>query len=556
MQTRIFHAAGRAMLVAAMVAAGCPLARAEPRAPSSAADPDRRRLEEFGVAPTAGGAVAYLRELHPTPQRQQQIAELIDHLAATSFARREAAMQQLLRMPKLPLAQLQAAVEANDPEVRWRARKILEQSQGRSAQVILSALRVIAADADEDALPEATVPTILAAVPLCQGRHLQSAARDALRKAANLQDVPALRRTLAQGEPSQRAAAAAALCAATKAGDRASLYPLLRDRDDAVALELARSLADVGDRHALPALVRLLDSEDRRVRTEAVITLRGLTGQYMGFAAYEPAEQRYAAAKKWSTWVANEADDAQLTFPVPRRHSARGDLGGDTLVSTGSKGKVRLFDPSGKEIWSHPIRAWSAEKLQNGNILIASYSSNKVIEVNPENDKVVWEYDGVNAMTAKPLAGGNFLISDFSGKRVLEVNRSKEVVWEQSTGQECFDSDRLPNGHTMFGCPNYVREVTPEGELVREWKIDGRLNGFQALPSGNILVANFGQGEVVELTPEGERVWEFKEPSPCDVFRLPSGNTLISTQKRIIEISPDDEIVREICPAHYGSARM
>jgi hypothetical protein len=158
-------------------------------------------------------------------------------------------------------------------------------------------------------------------------------------------------------------------------------------------------------------------------------------------------------------------------------------------------------------------------------------------------------------MTAKPLANGNFLISDFNGKRVVEMARDKSIVWEQPTEQECFDSDRLPNGNTIFGCPNLVREVTPEHELVREWKIEGRLNGFQALPSGNILVANYGAGEVYELTPDGRRVWSFKEPSPCDVFRLPEGSTLISTGARIIEIGPDDKLIRVICDAQYGSAR-
>ncbi len=347
-----------------------------------------------------------------------------------------------------------------------------------------------------------------------------------------------------------------AVRAVTAEDERNTLYPLLADKSNRVALEVARSLADVGDRRSLAALVGLLNADDNLIRTDAVVTLRGLTGQFMGYAAYDDADKRYEAIKKWNTWVTAAGPDAELKFPVARHTGARGDLGGHTLVATGTKGAVREFDAGGKEVWTYPIGSWSVEKLRSGNVLIGSYNANKVVEVEPGTGKVVWEYPDINAMTAKPLANGNVLVADFSGKRVIEISRDKKIVWETATGQECFDCDRLANGNTIFGCPNYVREVTHDGKLVREWKIDGRLNGFQALPSGNILVANFGRSEVVELTPEGKQVWRFAEPNPCDVFRVPSGNTLISTQQRIIEIGPDDKLVKEICPAHYGSARQ
>ena len=515
----------------------------------------RQTLRELGISPTAEGAVKYLQDLHPTPGRKEQVASLIKPLSSTSFAQREAAMKALLRMPGLPVAQLSAATESDDPEVRWRSREILKKSAGQSSEAIYAALQVIAADQAEQRNAEA-VPAVLAAIPLCTQSHLQMAAREALREVARREDIPALRAGLADGDSQQRATAAEVMCAVASEQQRATLHPLLNDRDDAVALAVARGLADVGERAAMKTLVRLLASEDSQIRTSAVVTLRGLTGKYMGYAAYEPADKRYEAAKKWNTWVTTAGDDAELTFPVPQRADARGDLGGQTLVATGNKGKVHLFDAAGKSVWSYPIASWSAEKLQNGNFLLGSFNGNKLVEVEPSTKKVVWEFNDANVMTAKPLANGNFLVSDFNKRRVIEINRDKEIVWEHNTGQQCFDSDRLPNGNTIFGCPNLVREVTPRGDLVREWKIEGRLNGFQALPSGNILVANYGLNVVVELTPDGQQVWECSERGPCDVFRLPSGNTLISTTNRIIEVGPNKEVIREICEAKYGSARM
>jgi outer membrane protein assembly factor BamB len=384
---------------------------------------------------------------------------------------------------------------------------------------------------------------------------LEGAAIDALRATARPADAPAISKALSSGSVPQRVGAAAALCRISSQDHRDKLYPLLEDAESRVALEVARSLADVGDRKSLGTLVRLLDAGDNHVRTAAIVTLRGLTGQHMDYAAYETGEARAAAIKKWATWVAGEGQTAKLTFPVPRHSGARGDLAGHTLVTTGSRGQVKQFDPSGKEVFSFPIDAWSAEKLQNGNLLIASYNANKVIEVEPSTSKVVWEHAGINAMKTKPLENGNFLISDFNGHRVVEMARNKQIVWEQPTEQECFDCDRLASGNTIFGCPNFVREVTPDHKLVREWKIDGRLNGFQALPNGNILVANFGRSEVVELAPDGKQIWRLEEPQPCDVFRLPDGNMLVSTQQRIIEVGPDGKVLKVICEAQYGSAR-
>ena len=506
-------------------------------------------LEKFGVPPDGAGAVNYLRGLRPHPEREQEVADLLKQLGDGSFQTREAATQQLLRMPNLPIALVSAAAEHKDPEVRWRAREVLQQSQSKSADVLFAALKAIAVFRPADAAPE-----LLYVLPLCREPHLRDAAIDALRRAAAPEDRPLLQKALAGDSQPVRLAAIVGLTSITPKEDRARLHPQLDDRNDAVSLETARWLADLGDRTALPALVRLLDAQQQDVRSAAALTLRGLSGMNMGFISYNSAAERRDAVKRWRTWTANEGQTAELTFPVPRRRSARGDLAGNTLVSTGGKGKVIEFDPAGREVWSFPLSAWSAEKLQNGNVLIGSYNQRRVVEVDRAG-KVVWELGGVSAMTAKPLLNGNFLISDFNGKRVVEMARNKQVVWEHKTDQQCFDSDRLPNGNTIYGCPNLVREVTSDHKTVREWTIKGRLNGFQALPSGNILVANYGRRSGRTPAPTGRQVWRLQESQPCDVFRLPSGNTLVSTNQRIIEVDAGGKLIKEICKSQYGSAR-
>lgn len=507
-------------------------------------------LKNNGVTPTPAGAVDYLRELRPSGKRQAQIAQLIRQLGHEEFALREAASNQLLRMPIVPTELLTGAAQGNDAEVRWRARLILDQSEAQSAQVLLAALKTIASNPPPDSCDE-----IFDSLPHCRKAHLIEAARGALLAAVGPNDLDLCRAKLKGEDPAPRAAAALALAKLLPAAEVKELHPLLDDRDDGVALETAKALANLGDRASLAALVRLLEATDAQIRSEAILVLNALTGKQFNFASYDEPARRAAGVVEWKKWLAAEGSTARLEFPVVRRTSARGDLRGNLLIASGSQNKVFEMDPTGKIVWSFAIDAWSAEKLASGNVLIASYTTNRLIEVDPTG-KVAWEFGTLNAMKAKPLADGNILVTDFGGHRVLEVNRKKAIVWEHKTPTECFDADRLPNGNTIFGCPNLVREITPDGKTVNEWTISGRLNGFQALENGHILVANYGESKVVELTRDNKVVWELAEPQPNDVFRLPNGRMLISTAARVIEVGPDRKLLREITKVQYGSARQ
>ncbi len=507
-------------------------------------------LKRHGVRPDGEGALQYLRELRPGADQISLAAKWIQELGSDRFQQREAATRQLLRLPIVPAEALSQAAEQGDLEVRWRAKLILDRSQAETAHVLLAALKVIASDPPDGATTE-----LFHALPLCRTPYMNEAVHQALRASAGPNDVDLLKQKLNAGVQRERVAAAVALaaCLAKDAADQ--LYPLLEDGNERLALEVARAIADHGDAHCLAALVRLLDSPDNQIRSEAALVLQALTGKNFGFSSYDSPDKRAAASAAWREWLNSESAASVLFFPVRQRRLARGDLAGNTLISTGSAGRVIEMDQAGNVVWSYDVDAWSAEKLTNGNALIASYNESTVLEVDRAGN-IVWEFPGVKAMTAKPLLSGNILIADFGGNRVLEVNRKKEIVWQQKTPASCFDADRLPNGNTIYGCPNVVCEMTPDGKTVHEWRITGRLNGLHALDNGNVLVANYGQSKVYELTRDNQVVWEFSEPSPCDVFRLPNGHTLVATAARVIEIGLDNTTVREFTKAKYGSARQ
>ncbi len=509
----------------------------------------RANMAEGGLEPTGAGALSYFRELQPEGHQRERIDRLVRQLGHDEFSIRESATQLLLRLNVTPIESLVRAQDSDDPEVAWRARLILQSSEGRSAQLMLAALKVLSADRPPD-----TTAVLMDVVPLCRDAFLTRAAHETLRACATSDDVPLLRRHLQSESALRRTAAAIALVEVLPDDGRGELYALLDDADESVSLTLARTLADKGDRRSLAPLVRLLESPQAPVRTEAAFVLRSLTGQQLGFVPYQEDSLRAAPVAAWKKWLAEEGTTAPLAFPLRSRSIARGSLFGNTLISTGSRGRVFEQDAAGKIVWSYDLAAWSAEKLLNGNVLIGSYNVRKVVEVDAAGN-VVWEMPDISAMRAKPLENGNFLIADFGGNRAIEVNRDKKVVWQYATPDECFDVERLANGNTLVGCPNLIREVSPDGETVNEIKVDGRLNGMQALDTGNILVANYGTSKVYELTPSGEVVWQFAEPHPCDVFQLPDGSLLIATASRIIELGVDHTTVRQIGEAQYGSAR-
>lgn len=118
------------------------------------------------------------------------------------------------------------------------------------------------------------------------------------------------------------------------------------------------------------------------------------------------------------------------------------------LVPLLSEGRVIEIDLDGKVLWSVEAKSpWSAERLQNGNTLIAGDAAGYVREVNRAG-QTVWEFNRAdapeyrlyNTQCARRLVNGNTIISNWvAGHDVLgdwphtvqliEVTPDKKVVW-------------------------------------------------------------------------------------------------------------------------------
>lgn len=517
---------------------------------AEAASPYVQTLRERNIEPTSAALAKYLKDLHPSREQLDRAKQLIHQLGdPESFQARESAMSQLLIMPTLPTEALVDATRGEDPEIRWRAKRVLDVGKPESTRVMHAAFKVIAAEKVAGVMPE-----LLAAIPLCDKRHLLLSAREAVASAARTDDADLLRQSLKNDHAEIRAAVATALAGVLGEDARGDLVSLLEDKDDTVRLAAARGLANFGERQSLRALVSLLESDNLLVRVSAAAALRRLSGQHFGFAAYDTADKRQKVVAKWKGWVESDGRTARLNFPLKKFGTGVGYLGGNTLLAFGYQNKVAEYSPDGKEVWSYQSQgAWSAEKMANGNVLIAEYNGNRVVEVDGEG-KVEWEYSITNPLNAKPLENGNVLIAQHSGNKAVEVSPDKRIVWQYPTKSNCSDVHRLENGNTLISSyGSSVVEVTPDGKVVWEYPL-GQSYGCQPLANGNVLITNF-DGRVVEVTRDKKIIWEFRENNAVDAFRLPNGNTLITGGNRFVEVTPDKKIVWEKSGCSYGTAR-
>ena len=225
------------------------------------------------------------------------------------------------------------------------------------------------------------------------------------------------------------------------------------------------------------------------------------------------------------------------------------------------------------ELKSYTNPGWDVEILQNGNILtlLPRYG---VFEITKDK-QVVWKYlDSRMSHDADRLKNGNTLIAfgaydtaddaqvkevDPAGKRVWswyakDVFTSPEYASISSEGWTHTNAvTRLDNGNTLISLRNFnfIAEVDHQGKLVR--KIGEGLLRAQhdplVLSDGSILVANHDRPhEILEFDPDGVIFWRFKITEPTsfpvrDANRLQNGNTLITEADRIIEVTPDKQIV-------------
>ncbi|MFI5417919.1 MAG: PQQ-binding-like beta-propeller repeat protein [Candidatus Lutacidiplasmatales archaeon] len=214
---------------------------------------------------------------------------------------------------------------------------------------------------------------------------------------------------------------------------------------------------------------------------------------------------------------------------------------------------------------------------RHGDLLITDQFNNRVIEVNPLTNAIVWSYGSNNVSLCNPgphsviapndaerLAGGLTLIAgtgtgSCADNRVLVVDQSGNTVWQYGKAGKTGNTSNLLNVPVFaIQLPNHDILITDQGNnriievnLAKKivWSYGptggpGALNApnsAELLANGHVLIADELGNRVIEVNHAGKIVWQYSAGLNIVAFasRLPNGNTLIADagNSRVVEVS-------------------
>jgi hypothetical protein len=244
---------------------------------------------------------------------------------------------------------------------------------------------------------------------------------------------------------------------------------------------------------------------------------------------------------------------------------------GNFLVTSTVPGDTVAFeyDPAADErIWTQRLDAKDTHdvaKLSEDEILVAnmrnynasaSRNDDRIYVYNLTRDEITWEWYFRNEFG--PKDGGFYredwthvndvdiiddhrvLLSPRNMDQVLVLNRTTreielrlgsddnhDVLYEQHNPDFFYDEEGNPTMLVGDSENDRVVEYTRvDGEWERTWTVTGFNwpRDADRLPNGNTLIVDTHNQRVVEVTPQGEVVWEFYAPwAPYDAERLGTG---------------------------------
>ena len=177
-----------------------------------------------------------------------------------------------------------------------------------------------------------------------------------------------------------------------------------------------------------------------------------------------------------------------------------------------------------------------------------------------KHGRVVWSYVDPNSKgeisDAVLLSNGNILFAHQYG--VTLITQNKNVVWnfDAPQGTEIHTAQPIGTGHVLFiqnGDPALLRVVNiGTGKVEREFtlsvgnpkSVHGQFRHARLTDAGTVLVAHMDMKKVVEYDSAGKQVWSYDVDSPWSAERLKNGNTLITTNKKLVlEVDPNRRVV-------------
>jgi HEAT repeat protein len=280
---------------------------------------DLETLSQNAIEPTRASAEKLLREFAPNAALLEQARELILQLGNQKFSVRESAMEELIKLPVVPLALLHEAATSADSETAYRAQAILDDARTKEKlrglrkkkEIAAAMLRVIRYQPISE-----TTALIIETVPFLEAWDLELAAADAIAVVAESKDIPLLQKSISSDNRAVKSVAIRGLGHAGGRSVNSELRKFCADSDSAMVLAAAHALAEQSDAAALPPLIQLLTDEKQEIRIRSTQILRSLTQQNFGFNPYAHVADQLKAIAKWQAWLEAQQGDPVLHLPI------------------------------------------------------------------------------------------------------------------------------------------------------------------------------------------------------------------------------------------------
>jgi hypothetical protein len=530
----------------------------------SAAPPDTTKADEetvkaAGLTVDDNALIQFFREKTLEDADRDKILKCIGDLGSDSFAVRESASNDLLKIGGKAASLLRQAMSNRDVEIARRAESCLDQlDKTQGPTITVAAARLLATRK-----PAATAQTLLKFAPFADDDYVLDTLRDTLTAVAVKDGKPekALADALGDKLALRRSLAGESLVRAGQTEGLPALKKLLEDSDRTVRTKVGLAFVDKNDKSVIPGLIELL-AELPRDESQPIEEL--LTRIAMDKSPQVPLGDDYGTRKKcrdaWKEWWSKNGDGIDL---------AKMDLGsralGYTLIAgidlnTGT-GRVFELDKNGKVRWQITglMQPMDAQVIANDRVLITDYRARKVTERNFKGE-VIWEKATPNwPICAQRLANGNTVI--FTRNQILEVDAGgKEATTITRKAAEIISGQKLKDGNYLITThTGQILQLDSAGTEVKKTPAGIGLNigsSVDVTPDGHYLVPNWQANVVNEIDTDAKVIKSFSVTQPTSVARLSNGGIVTGSMytqqmteldregKKISESRLDNQVYR------------
>jgi hypothetical protein len=519
---------------------------------------DEKLLMQAGLPTDTAALLKFLEARSFSAADEAEMLALVQQLGAKVYADRVKAAARLVAIGPKARVILKRFLHNEDLEIVLRVKQCLKKiPAGQEAVQSAAVVRLLGHRQAADA-----APVLLNYLPFVEDEETIDEVRAALAKVAVRQGEAdaALLKALTSDRAVTRAAAAEALCRAGAKDHLAAIVPLLKDADLACRLQVALALLRLRQREAVPVLIGLLTevpTDDLWRIEDTLLLLAGETAPALVKPA-APAKSREAWMLWWNVH-GPKVDLAKVVFDETGNSWTAICGLGTTAKETG---KVLLLGPDRKV--RHEIACGGLPicvHLSGPNRFLVGDNRDLTISERDFTGKILWE----KKLPTAPVSCQRLP----SGKKII-ATRSSVVVWDAGGQEETIFSGALTvqgafllrDGQYVVRTKTAIAWYKPGGTLLRQFAIPSTTTAFggvQVLPNQNVLIAQYSKNVVAEYDTTGKVVWQVTVKSPTSAWRLPTGNTLVSslTDSRVIEFNPGQQEVWSLATSFrpYGVHR-